>query len=259
MGSGEERAVSYGTTLKGAPFPSSRYDAAMLRLIVFFGLAFLLASLLSAVPVIGPWIARTGCLGIWIAAMLLSWGFTKVGAKWVRIQRDRSELRTLLAVDRPHQHGKAGAMLLAQGRPGKAIEHLVIATEEEPERAEWHDRLGRALLTRAKPAEAIAALQRALEIDEEYAFGVTRMRLAEAQLAAGDAAASLATLARFERDHGPSAESAYRRGLALRTEGKREEARAAFDEVSSLAGSAVNYQRREAAKWRARASLRRWI
>lgn len=227
----------------------------MLRFIAFMVVAVVLSRLLGWLPVVGPLFARTGFLGIWITALLLSWGFTKWGRRAVRVRRDRVNARQLQAVDSPHNHGKLGSLYLAQGRPRKALEELERAVAGEPEVAEWRYRQGSALLEVRRPEEAAEALRSAVGIDEEHAYGGAQLRLAEALAACGRHDEALEALAVFERNHGPSPESAYRRGAALSKLGRRDEARAAFDEVARLASNVVSYQRRDAELWKLRARL----
>jgi hypothetical protein len=81
----------------------------------------------------------------------------------------------------------------------------------------------------------------------------------EAWQAVGEGAAALAAVERVERSHGPTPESAYRRGLALRSLGRRSEARAAFAEVPRAAAQVARYQRGDARRWQARATLARLL
>ncbi len=229
------------------------------RLVVFVVLVLLLARLLTVVPWIGPFFARHGFLGIWVVAIVLSLVVTRYGARAVRIQRGRTELRRLEGVSTLVNHGKAGTLLLKQGRPRKAVPHLRAAAEGEPETAEWHYRLGAALLRTSRSAEAVEVLHRCVEIDQEHAYGAAQMRLARALRANGQPEAALEALGVFERNHGPSPESRFRRGRVLRLLGRREEARASYDEVGRLARQAARYQRREALGWRLRAALVRWF
>lgn len=231
----------------------------MARFVLFLVGAVLLARLLSVLPFVGGLFRATGFLGIWIAALLLSWALTRWGQRAVRVRRHRAELRRLTAVDSPHNHGKAGALLLAQGRLRRAVEHLGRAVEGEPEVAEWHYRFGCALFALGRREEALRELEATVSIDEEHAYGAAQLRLAEARLAGGDATGALEALAVFERNHGPTPESAYRRGRSLRAAGRGEEARAAFAEVDELARNAARYQRGEAELWRWRARLRRLV
>ena len=229
------------------------------RLVVFFVLVIVLAQALAHAPFIGPVFARTGCLGIWVVAAGLSFGMTRLGERLVKGRRTRAEVRRLDLVGGAVNHGKAGALLLLDGSPRRALEHLRLAAEGEPGRAEWHYRLGCALLQLRRTEEALAALRTSVEIDEEYAYGAAQMRLAEALATSGDAEQALHALEVFERNHGPSPESAYRRGRLLRGLGRRAEAAACFQEVGELARTAVRYQRREAMGWSVRATLARWI
>lgn len=226
----------------------------MLRLLGFFVLVVVLARLLAFVPVIGPLFGGS-IFGLWIAALLLGAGLSRLGVVAVQRRRDQATVRQLQTVDSPHNHGKLGTLLLARGRARRALEHLEQAAQGEPDVAEWRYRLGSARLALGRGEEAIPELERAVAIDEEHAYGGALMRLAQARSARGDHEGALADLARLERNHGPSPESAYRRGLALKALGRRREARHAFAEVFSLARHAARYQRREAGLWVVRARL----
>ena len=57
----------------------------------------------------------------------------------------------------------------------------------------------------------------------------------------------------FERFHGPTPESAYRRGRALKALGRRDEAGSAFEEVATLAKQSAKYQKKDSAGWVMRA------
>lgn len=216
---------------------------AMVRLIVFFALALVLAQLLGALPIVGPIFARTGIFGVWIAALALSWVATRYGERAVHARRDRGELRRLLAVDNAHNHGKAGSMLLAHGRPAKALPHLERAAAGEPGSAEWQFRLGTALLAVGRAAEARAALERCTALNPEYAYGAAQLRLAEALTASGAPAEALPVLELAERNHGRNPELAYTRGRALKALGRRAEAKASFAEVGRLAAEVPLFQR----------------
>jgi len=237
------------------PTPASRYDARMLRLLIFFVAAIFLSQILGHLPLIGGLFARTGILGLWITALLLAWGVSKWGERAVRVSASRNELRRLLAVDTPHNHGKAGSLLYAQGRRRAALSHLEAAAAGEPEVADWHYRLGRCRADLGELDEGITSLQRAVELDPEHAYGAAQLRLAEALSRRGDEEEALAALATFDRNHGSSPESCYRRGKALSALGRSEEARAAYDEVGRLADDATRYQAREARMWAFKARL----
>jgi len=225
----------------------------VLRLAGFFLLAIVLASLLGQLPLIGPLFARTGCIGIWISAMLLSWAFTKLGQRAYRLRRDAGEIHRLKAVDSPHTHGKLGTLYLNQGRKKRALEHLQKAVDGEPDVTEWHYRLGCALLASGDAAGAAEAFGHCVDLDEEYAYGAAQMRLAEALTREDRHAAAIEALETLERNHGPSPESAYRRGVAHKAEGDRDAATAAFHDVGRLASEVARYQKKSAFGWTSRA------
>jgi tetratricopeptide (TPR) repeat protein len=231
----------------------------VLRLLGFFALAVVVAALLGHVPVVGPLFRHTGILGILLAAALLSVLFARVGERLLAARRLRAELRTRAEVGSAHNHGKIGALYLGHGRPEKAVPHLEEAARGEPDVAEWHYRLGLARLAVGELPGALEGLERCLELDEEHAYGAAQMRRAEVLHRLGRAEDALAALERFERNHGPSPEAAYRRGKALRALGRGPEARAAFAEVAELARRATRYQRRAAGLWALRASVARYF
>ena len=70
-------------------------------------------------------------------------------------------------------------------------------------------------------------------------------------------AARAAARERFERNHGPNPESAYRRGLALRQLGRKDDAARALAEVGDLAGKTVGFQKKGVWTWVLRAQLAR--
>ena len=234
---------------------ASGYDPCVFRLIGFFVLAWLLAGLLGQLPVVGPYIQRTGCLGIWVAAMLLSWGVGRWGNFAFQARRDASAVKQALAVDTPTGHGKVGSLFLAQGRARKALPHLENAAEGEPEIAEWHYRLGLARLALGLHAEAHSALQACLELDGEHGYGGARMRMAEVFAQGGHHESALKALEIYERNHGPGPESAYRRGLSLRKLGQKDEAKRAFEEVPKLAQELARYQKQASTQWVLKARL----
>ena len=234
----------------------AHYHGGVVRLVGFFLAVFALLAVLRQVPIVAS-IVSVPFLGFWVSAALVSLAAAKGGALLVDRRRDADLVRRLGAVDTPHNRGKLGSHFLARGRWRRALAHLEAAAAGEPEVAEWHFRLGQARLARGDAAGARAALAAAVELEEGHAYGQALLRLAEAELAAQDAPASLATLERYERNHGPSPESAYRRGRALQRLGRKDEARAALGEVGELARTAARYQRREGASWLWRAFLAR--
>jgi tetratricopeptide (TPR) repeat protein len=229
----------------------------MARLVGFFLLVLVVLSLLRSVPGVGRWLG--GFWGFWLVAIGLGVGLGWLSGALTRRQRLSGELRQLGEVDSPHNRGKLGSLLLASGRAARAIPHLESAAQGEPEVAEWHYRLGAARCAVGRAGEARGALEAAARIDPEHAYGGVQLALSGARLEGGDAAGALEALDTFDRNHGASPESSYRRGLALRRLGRRDEARQCFERVGQLAGRAARFQRAQNRPWVWRALLRRLL
>jgi len=232
------------------------YHPRVLRLVGFFLLALILLQFLREIPFLGP-LFSIPFVSFWLVIILLSAGFSKLAA-YALDRRKLAVLQSSLgATDTPYNKGKLGSLLLAQRRFRKALPLLEAAAEGEPETAEWHFRLGSARLGVGHLEGAIESLDRAAAIDEEHAYGAVLLRSAEARTRMGLAEEALGTLERFERNHGPNPESAYRRGIALRALKRTPEARQAFDEVSQLASRLAKYQRKGSHMWVLRAVFAR--
>lgn len=228
----------------------------MVRVLVFFVAVFALVALLRALPGVGGWFG--GFWSYWLVAIALAWALTAAGARWAARRKLAAQLRALGDVESAHNQGKLGALLLAHGRAARALPHLERAASGESDVPEWSYRLGQALAACGRHADAVRALERAAALDEEHAYGAVQLALAAARQSAGDPGGALDALAVFERNHGPSPESACRRGLALHAAGRRDEARAAFAQVSELARRAARFQRACNRRWVLRAWLARW-
>jgi len=232
----------------------------VLRLVFFFIVVLVVLqvsrTLLGGVPILGT-LLDIPLLGFWIVAIALGATLSKLGANAID-RRKRSRLVAQLgAVDTPHNLGKLGSLYEGQGRHRQALPYLDRAVEGEPEVAEWHYRRGLALGGLGQCRDAIDALQHALAIDDKHAYGRTLMRLAEFQAKDGQHDRALESLERFERNHGPQPESAYRRGVSLKALGHRERSRAALDEVSQLASESARYQKKAGSSWVLRAFIAR--
>jgi tetratricopeptide (TPR) repeat protein len=230
----------------------------VLRLVGYFVVVFVALHFLRLIPGLGA-VFGIPFVGFMLAAVIVSSAVAWFTTRAVDGRRYRALERQLGAVDTPHNQGKLGALLLAQRRNAEAIPHLERAARGEPERVEWSYRLGCALLGARRYTDAVVELERTASVDEEHAYGAVLMRLSQAQLSLGRAADALATLERFERNHGPSPESAYRRGCARRALAQRSEARAAFAEVGKLATHAARFQRSRARSFALRAFFARLV
>lgn len=234
---------------RGAP-----YAVRVLRLVGFFVGVLLLLKLLQTVPVIGGWFH--GFIGFWLAALLLAFVLSRAFEWLTRRGKLASQVRALGAVESPHNQGKLGSLLLGNGLAARAYPYLQRAAAGEPELADWHYRLGLAALELGRERDALAALGRASAIDEEYAYGGVQLALSRAHLQAGELQAAFDAAQRFERNHGPNPESAFRRALALKRLGRSDEAKRAFREVNQLAGRAAKFQRAGNRRWVWRAWIR---
>ena len=97
-------------------------------------------------------------------------------------------------VERDAQHADAhnglGTTLLAQGRPGAAIDAYARAVAAAPQRAELHYNLGNALQQQGSFGEARAAYRQALALSPDFAEA--QLEIGHCDLAAGDFAAGWA-------------------------------------------------------------------
>lgn len=211
--------------------------------------ALVLYRVLLWLPGIGGLFGAVPILGILICLLLVASLVRRFSAARDGARREGARLRDLERVDTPHQRGKLGAALLARGRTRAAIEPLEAARAGEPDHLEWAYRLGCARLATGDPARAAAELAFVVAGEEEYAYGAALMRLAEAQLASGDAAAALAALERVDQLRGASPESTYWRGRAHASAGDTERAKSAFAAVAQLARDAPKFQAGEAQRW----------
>jgi len=230
----------------------------VVRFLGYFLLVFAALFVLRELPILGG-IFRIPLLGFFLAAIVVSWGVARVGAALSARAKFTGQLRELGTVDTPQMRGKLGRLLLQSGRAREALEPLAEAAAADPQNVDWQFRLGCAHLATGEARAALPFLERAIDLNARHAYGGALLKLAEAQHLAGEGQAALAALDHYERLQGPTAESAFRRGLALKGLGAREEARAAFDTVAEHVRSAPRYQKAEARSWAARAVWARWF
>lgn len=257
--------MSGGSIQRGVPArrhasPCNRgrgpYTAPVLRLVGFFGLVLLVLFVLRELPVVGA-LFRIPLLGFWGTAILVSAGLSWLAQRGLQMGGLRSRIRALGATDTPHNQGKLGSLLQQSGQNRRAIPPLENAVAGDPGIADWPYRLGCARLATGDAEGALEALRQAAAIDEEHAYGQVLLKQAEAETRAGRPDDALATLARVERNHGPSPEQAYRRGVALARAGRKPEARASYAEVGRLASQAAGFQKGDARTWAFKAFLAR--
>jgi len=220
----------------------------MLRLIGFFLLVFAAMFVLRELPVIGG-IFRIPLLGFYITAILVSVVGARLAARVTDRSRQRRLARELGGVDTPYNRGKLGLLLLQQGRAAQAVPHLSAALEADPASEEFQYRLGLALAGSGEYERAIEHLEPLVARNEDYAYGAVILALSSARFSAGSARGALDAIEQHDRSFGPTPESCYHRGRALRAIGDRGGAARAFGSIGSLASKLPAYQRRAATHW----------
>ena len=220
----------------------------MPQLVGFFLLTFAVLWVLRQIPGLSA-IFGIPILGFFLAAILVSALFARVGSSMVDSRRFRRAAIQFGAVETPHNQGKLGALMLAAGRAKQAAEHLARAVAGEPDSLEWRYRYGLALLRSGRPAQAASEFDVVVARDEEYANGDMLLRLAQARQETGDPARALEALERHQRAQGDTPESLYRRALALRALRRSDEARAALAKISVVASKRASFQKRADSKW----------
>ena len=228
----------------------------MARLIAFFLAVLAALWFLRALPIVGR-VFQIPLVGFWLTAILVSGAVAKLGAVQLERRADRRKARELLTVETPHNLGEYGSHLATRGRFAAAIPYLERAIEGEPEVPGWRYRLGQSRLAVGEARAAAEQLRRCLEIDEEHAYGSVLLQLAAALSELGEPGEALEVLERFERNHGPNPESAYRRGVALAALGRKDQAHAAWAQVADVLDSLPAYQKKGSATWRWKAWLAR--
>ncbi len=231
-----------------------------MKILVFLALFVLAHFLLNTLPGVSEVARRLQILSILASAMIAAWGLNRWLERSAALRIRRTRLRDLELQDSPEARGKLGAALLDEKRVGlahiqRAADLLQVAHEESPERADWVFRLGQARRRLGEHEAAVRALAAAIQIDEEHAYGAVVMELAGVQEQLGDHSAALLCLERFERNHGASPESTFRRAIALRQLGRKDESAAAFAEVAELAKHAPAFQAAEARKFARQARI----
>lgn len=225
-----------------------------MRLLGYILLVLIVWRLLAFVPILGG-----SFIGLWVAVLLTSAIVGRVGERLVVARRDAAQVRALEAVDSPHNHGKLGSLLLGRGRARAALPHLERAREGEPDSLEWQYRLALAYEGVGRREEARGVLNGLLAVDAEYAYGAAQLRAAALAQDAGEHARVLELLDTYDKNHGESPESAFRRGKALRASGQKEPAARSFERVGQLAREAARYQRGEAQAWALRAFFAKFV
>ena len=174
---------------------------------------------------------------------------------WFRTARQVSAMETLAAANSANVTVRRdlARLYLERGRPGRALEHLAQARLRAPEQGDLLMLTGMALLKKGDAAAALDVLLEAVHRDPRIAFG-------EPYRLAGEALLRLGRLEDAEEafehylDHNSSSLEAWFKIHDLRArQGRRDEARAALDELFSTWRQLPNVHRRRQWIWWARA------
>lgn len=220
----------------------------MMRLIGFFAVVWLVHRVLLVVPGVGDFLGRSSFFGYWAVAILVSLlGSRLVSARVAssRIKRRRSEL---LATDTPNNRGKVGLLELKLGHPKRAIEHLSIAFEHQPNVGDWALGLGLAHLELRDYQKAGECFARVVTDDPNMGFGQPFLGLARCAIGVGRPQDALGPLDEFEQRFGPAPEAAFWRGVTYKRLGRKAEAQAAFQKARAVASELPSFQ--SGRRWR---------
>jgi tetratricopeptide (TPR) repeat protein len=185
-------------------------------------------------------------------------GFELPGAADRRqIVRLKAEIHHL---DKAHLHLQLADIYFSQGKLKEAEASYRAAYERDPNDEDTRAHFGTCLMREGRPADALPLLAGVCAQNPKHDYGYTLMTLAEAQAAAGQAEAALATWRQVLALYQYSRARVQYAELLLKTGGSREEAARNLDEVIGGEEFATKFQRKREAVWVGRAkSLRRQI
>jgi len=209
-------------------------------------------------PFVGPLLAHLGFLGYWAVAILVSVLVARLGERLLQHRRLAKRMRDLGVVATPNNQGKLGMMYLAAGRERAAVPLLEAAFRGQPEVSDWAFGLGRAKLALGEYQAAGEYFARVVTDDPAHGFGGAYIGLAEAALALGRAEGALEALDAHALRQGKTPKGLFLRGRALKSLGRKAEAREAFGEVLELGSHLPAYQRRGYLALAWRAMVARW-
>ncbi len=169
---------------------------------------------------------------------------------------DRRRIKELKAgiynLDKPHLHLQLGDIYFSQGKLADAEASYRAAYERDPEDEDIRAHLGTCLARQNKPTEALPLLQAVCSRNPRHEYGYTLMTLAEAQTAAGQKDAALATWRQVLSMYSYArARVQFSQLLIERKE--TAEARKILEEVLADEPYAAKFQRRREAVWVRRA------
>jgi len=185
-------------------------------------------------------------------------GFELPGAADRRqIARLKAEIHHL---DKAHLHLQLADIYFSQGKLKEAEASYRAACDRDPADEDTRAHLGSCLMRQGRPGEALPLLTSVCAVNPKHDYGYTLMTLAEAQAAAGQTDAALATWRQVLALYQYSRARVQYAELLLKTGGSREEAGRNLDEVIGGADYTTPFQRKREVVWVRRAkALRRQV
>ncbi len=185
-------------------------------------------------------------------------GFELPGAADRRqIARLKAEIHHL---DKAHLHLQLADIYFSQGKLKDAETSYRAAYDRDSGDEDTRAHLGTCLMRQNRPGEALPLLTSVCAVNPKHDYGFTLMTLAEAQAAAGQTEAALATWRRVLDLYQYSRARVQYAELLLKSGGSREDAARNLDEVIGGAAYTTKFQRQREAVWVRRAkALRRQV
>ncbi len=170
--------------------------------------------------------------------------------------RQRARMREIRArihdLDHARDHLDLADLLFARGKYQEAEASYRASLARDPDDPDALAHLGQCLMRLGRPAEARPLLEAVLAQDAKHDYGHTRMALAEALTALGDATASLAHWEEVNRHHGYPRARVQHAELLI-AQGRGAEAMALAREAVSDDEHAPRFQRQRDKAWIRRA------
>ncbi len=174
---------------------------------------------------------------------------------WLRHARRTSALEAQVRLNPANAvvRRELAAIWIEKRRPARALPHLELARQREPDDLELRMLEGQAQALAGRHADAAASFAVIGERDPKFRYGAAWMAQADALAADGKWAEADDALGRFQRVNSSSIEGHVKRARALRGCGDRDGARRERASGRALYGELPRFQRRHQRWWYLRA------
>ena len=152
----------------------------------------------------------------------------------------------------PHDadaHYQLGLIYQQRRQYGEAAESFNRALKIYPQDADTHLQLGRVLRAQGDFAQALGHFETALKLDKNVGSQEAWRDLGSVLLDLGRAQDALEPLARYTSHRAYDPEGLFYYGSALKSSGRTEEARAAFQQTVEAVKTAPKYRRGQLRRW----------